>query len=125
MYILHGFMNFIQIGKYKANADTRSQLCHFVCNISKYKTWLNYFQLTKLENSNKKSSTISGFFSDQMKIIKQVNLISIFVRIYYLVSVYLENTDISCVRPTRNSNLLVVSYPNISNGKANIKYDSC
>ena len=31
----HSFMNFIQIERYKANADARSQFCHFVGNISK------------------------------------------------------------------------------------------
>ena len=30
MSIRHGFMNFIQIGRYKANADVRSHFCHFV-----------------------------------------------------------------------------------------------
>ena len=50
-----------------------------------------------------------------------MNLITIFVRIYYLVSVYLENTDFYCVRPTRNCNLPKKPYPDVSNGKAKYK----
>ena len=48
-----------------------------------------------------------------------------FVRICYLVSVYLENVDVSYVCPTRNSNLTKRSYPDTSNGKTNISSDSC
>ena len=54
----------------------------------------------------------------------QVNLISMFVRIYYFVRVYLKNTDASCIRPTQNSNLPKRPYPDVSNGKANISPDS-
>ena len=38
-------MNFIQIERHKANADARSQFCHFVFqvdNFSKYQTKLNH-----------------------------------------------------------------------------------
>ena len=55
----------------------------------------------------------------------QVNLISMFVKIYYLVSVYLKNTDASFIRLTQNSNLPKRPYPDVSNGKANISSDSC
>ena len=30
----HYFVYFVQIGRYKANADAKSQFCHFVSNIS-------------------------------------------------------------------------------------------
>ena len=46
-----------------------------------------------------------------------VYLISIFVGIYYLVSVYLKNTDVFCVCPTRNSNLPKRPHPDVSNEK--------
>ena len=54
-----------------------------------------------------------------------MNLISIFVKIYYLVSICLENTDVSRVRPTLNSNLPKRPNPDVSIGKANITPDLC
>ena len=44
---------------------------------------------------------------------------------YYLVSIYLENIDVFCVRPIRNSNLPKRLYPDVRNGKANTRPDSC
>ena len=57
--VRHGFMNFIQIGRYKTNADARSQFYHFVGNITK-KARLNHrlqidLILPKSENLNKKT----------------------------------------------------------------------
>ena len=49
----------------------------------------------------------------------------IFVKIYYLVSVYLENTDVSRVGLSQNSNLTKRPYLDVSNGNANISSDSC
>ena len=49
-----------------------------------------------------------------------MNLISIFVTIYYLVNVYVENTDASCAPLARNRNLPKKLYSEVSNGKANI-----
>ena len=63
-------------------------------------------------------------YTESCLLVGQVILISIFVRIYYLASVYLENTDVYCVRPTRNSNLSKSAFPDVSNGKANISSDS-
>ena len=38
-------MNFIPTGRYKANAEYKSQFCHIVGNISKQKTIVNHFEL--------------------------------------------------------------------------------
>ena len=54
-----------------------------------------------------------------------MSLISIFVRIYYLDSVYLENTDVSGVLRTQNKNLPKRPYPDVSNGKTSVISDSC
>ena len=35
MFVRHGFMNCIQIGKYKANADATVQFCDFDGNVNK------------------------------------------------------------------------------------------
>ena len=51
--------------------------------------------------------------------------ISIFVKIYYLVSVCLEDMDVSCVLLTQNSNLSKSTYPYVTNGKRNISPDLC
>ena len=45
MSVRHCFINFLQIRRYKANDDSRSQFCHFVDNASKQKTRLNHFRL--------------------------------------------------------------------------------
>ena len=44
---------------------------------------------------------------------------------YYLVSIYLEYIDGFCVRAIRNSNLPKRLYPDVRNGKANTRPDSC
>ena len=45
------------------------------------------------------------------------------MRIYYLGSIYLQNTDISCVRSTQNSNLPKKPYPDARIGQAKISFD--
>ena len=53
-----------------------------------------------------------------------MNLILIFIKLYHLVSVYLENTDVPCFHQTQNSYLLKRKYPDVSNGKAITNCDS-
>ena len=50
MPVLHGFMNFKQIRRYKPNVNARSQFCYFVGNIGKSKTRSNHFQLKSFVN---------------------------------------------------------------------------
>ena len=50
-------------------------------------------------------------------LVGQINSISLVVRICYLVDVYLENTDVSSVRPTLKSNLLNSPYTDLNNRK--------
>ena len=50
-------------------------------------------------------------------LVGQMNSISLVVRICYLVDVYLENTDVSSVRPTLKSNLLNSPYTDLNNRK--------
>ena len=93
--------------------------------------WLSF---PKLGNLHKKCITISVCFESnkdynhinnilKLFIVGQVNLIAMFVKIHYLVSVHLRNTDFSYVRPTWNSNL--PKRPYVSNVKANISPKSC
>ena len=35
MSVRYGFMNFLLVGRYKANANARNEFCNFVGNISK------------------------------------------------------------------------------------------
>ena len=130
MFVRHGFMNFIRIGRCKANVNAGSQFCNFVGSINKLKTILNHFHLksyvdwfnfTKVRTFDKTYQLPTTYCS--YLLVGQDNLISIFVRIYYLVSAYVESTDVVC--PTRNSNLPKTPYPDISNGKVDISPDSC
>ena len=60
----------------------------------------------------------------KLLLLGEMNLTSIFIRLYHLLSVYLENTDVSCVRPRWNSSLPMRPHPGVSNGKAKINADS-
>ena len=95
-----------------------------------------------LWQSSYDSFSVLQFVLDQMNFIKHVlwhtvelfistmisrasEFISIFVKIYYLVSVCLEDMDVSCVLLTQNSNLSKSTYPYVTNGKRNISPDLC
>ena len=47
-------------------------------------------------------------------LVGQMNSFSLVVRIWYLVDVYLENTDVSSVRPTLKSNLRKSPYTDLN-----------
>ena len=74
--------------------------------------------LLKSDNLNKKRIIASACFWPNedhethptiywsCSLLGQVNLVSIFIRTFCLVNVYLQNTDVFCVHPKRNNNLL-------------------
>ena len=135
-------MNFIQIGRYKANANARHAML-WVILANKKLDWIIFDQkvssidliLQKLDNLNKRSYYRFSLFRIKWRSLNtSYNTLKFFISrasdfnfdIHKnLGSVYLENTDFSCICPTRNSNLPKRSYPDVSNGKANISPDSC